>query len=363
MKYVLLFFVICTYVVCAVCWWTEALNLLNGDTMSVFIGLAMLAFTLALTAYIAFISTKTALRNLAAKGSILLVLLLGGCGCDRVDVGHVGLKIQMAGSNRGVQDIPLVSGWVFYNPMTERVLEYPVYTQTTSWAANNATNEEISFNSKEGLAIQGDISLSYQLAEDHAPHFYVKFRTQDLASFTHGYLRNVARDQFNEVAGTYAIEDLYGPKKEEFIQAVKLRVNKEMEPFGITVGQFGFIGAPRLPDNVSKAINNKIASTQAAIQLENELRGATASAKKVVAAAQGAADARIAQAQGEATSKVLLAESEAKANNLIAASISPNVLEWKRLAVSQNVVARWNGVRPQVEAGGQGMILSLPALK
>ena len=36
----------------------------------------------------------------------------------RVDAGHVGIRVKLAGSDRGVQEMPVVTGWVFYNPLT-----------------------------------------------------------------------------------------------------------------------------------------------------------------------------------------------------------------------------------------------------
>jgi regulator of protease activity HflC (stomatin/prohibitin superfamily) len=298
----------------------------------------------------------------------LLVFIAQGCaGCERVNAGHVGIKIQLAGTNRGVQDVPLVTGIVFYNPITEDVLEYPIFVQTAVWRKPEATpaagepNEELSFNDKDGVIMTADVSLSYQIAAPKVPAFYVKFRSDDLAGFTHGYLRNVARDQLNEVAGTYSVEALYGPQKEVFIRDVKARINRELAPVGVSIEQFGFIGAPRPPQNVINAVNAKIAATQLAMQVENELRTAEAEARKTVAVADGAAKANIARAEGEAKSKVALAEGEAKANNLVASSITPQLLQWRHYQITERAVEKWNGARPMVEGGSAGILLQLPA--
>lgn len=299
----------------------------------------------------------------------IFLLALGafapGCGCERIDAGNVGIKIELAGSGRGVQSVPMVTGWVFYNSLSTKILEYPTYVQTAVWSASKVegeANEEMSFNSKDGLTFTGDISLSYQLNAASVPAFYVKFRSDDLRMFTHGYLRNVARDQFNEVAGTYAPEELYGPKKEEFLRTVRDRVNHELSPVGVRLEQLGFVGAPRPPANVVSAINLKIAATQQAMQVENEVRAVTAQAAKNVAQAEGEARAKIAQAEGTATSRLKLAEAESKANKLLAESLTPSLLQWRQLEVSGRLVERWNGVRPQVEGSGAGLLLQLPAV-
>lgn len=301
-------------------------------------------------------------QMLGGVGILALVFTLGGC-YTRIEPGYVGIKVNLSGSDKGVQDLPLVNGWVFYNPMGTSVLEYPTFVQTAQWTKDpnegSPNNEEITFNSKENLVISADISLSYSVARNKVPAFYVKYRSDDLTNFTHGFMRNVSRDAFNEVGGRYAVEDLLGPKKELFLNEVKDRVNKHMAVVGVVLDQFGFIGAPRPPENVIKAINAKIAATQAAIQSENELRQAEAEAKKTIARAEGEAKSQVARAEGSAKSKVALAEGEAKANQLLAQSVTPSLLEWRRLAIQEQAVTRWDGKRPTVEGVGSGMILQV----
>jgi len=271
----------------------------------------------------------------------LSVLVLGGC--TKVNPGYVGIKVDLMGPTKGVNDLPSVTGFQLYNPMMTDILEYPTFVQTAAWTRDNnegnPTNEEISF-SAEGLIITADVSISYQIRPDKVPAFYVKFRSDDLKKFTHGYLRNVVRDAFNEESVKYTVEQLYGIKKEEFLSAARKRVNTSLEPIGISVEQFGFIGAPRLPQNVVNAINGKIAAIQAAQQTENELRRIQAEALKQIAAAEG-----------EAKSKIARAEGEAKSNLILANSLTPVAMEWKRLQLQQEAISRWKGDVPQYNGG------------
>ena len=43
-------------------------------------------------------------------------------------------------------------------------------------------NEEMGFNSKEGMEILVDVSLSYAIDPSKVPDFYVKYRVSDLES-------------------------------------------------------------------------------------------------------------------------------------------------------------------------------------
>lgn len=178
--------------------------------------------------------------------------------------------------------------------------------------------------------------LSYQLDAQKVPAFYVKFRSDDLNLFTHGFLRNIARDAFNEEAARYAVDELYGNKKEEFLAAVRKRINDKVGPFGVEIQQFGFIGAPRLPQNVVDALNMKIKATQDAIRVENELRSA----------------------KGEAQKRIANAEGEARSNEILTKSITPTLLQWKQLEMMDK---HWNGALPTVMGSGGIPLLQMPA--
>ena len=43
--------------------------------------------------------------------------------CTRIDAGHEGIKVNMYGTDKGVSDVVLVTGRVWYNPFTEDVYE------------------------------------------------------------------------------------------------------------------------------------------------------------------------------------------------------------------------------------------------
>lgn len=329
------------YLVIASWFVTRAFHLMNASSdVSVLAGLILLIVLCVATSWLAPKFFREIRRMMMLVPLLIISFLsLSNSGCTRVDVGHVGIRVNLAGSNRGVDDIPIVTGWVWYNPFTENVFEYPTYVQTGVWTKDpnegSPQNEELTFGSKEGMVISADISLSYQLEAQKVPAFYVKFRSDDLKGFTHGFLRNIARDGFNEIAGKLPMEDLYGPKKEEFINAVKARVNDAVSPIGVHLEQFGFIGAVRPPPGVIEAINAKISATQRAIQAENELRQAEAEAKKVIAKAEG----------------------DAEANRRISESLTPELLQWRTLDIMER---RWDGRRPMVEGSGNGLLLSIP---
>jgi regulator of protease activity HflC (stomatin/prohibitin superfamily) len=288
---------------------------------------------------------------------VLIVLFFAGC-ATRIGPGRVGIKVDLAGSQRGVEELPIRTGWVFYSFLSSTIVEYPTSVQTAKWTRDpnegSVNNEEMSFNTKDGLTVYGDLSVSYHLDSAKVPAFYVKFRNDDINQFTHGFLRNVARDAINRTGSQYTVQEVMGEKKSELELNSRAELQKQVGDIGVVIDQFGFIGSPRPPQSVIDAINAKVQAQQIAVQKQNELVQSQADAAKLVAAAEGQAKAQVAVANGEAES-----------NRVRAASISQNIIEWQKLAVTDRWIAKWNGQVPQVQTGanGPGMLLDITPKK
>lgn len=272
----------------------------------------------------------------------------------RIEAGHVGVEINLAGSQRGASEIPIRTGWVLYSPLKTQIFEFPTYVQTVKWTRDtnegHPINEEMGFNSKEGMQIFVDVSLSYAIDPQKVPEFYVKYRTAELDQFTHGILRDIVRNSLNEVASTFTVEDIYGEKKAEFLKRVQTMIEGKVAPVGVSVQQFGFIGAPRVPEVIAAAITAKAQAIQQAERARNELATTQAEAAK-----------KIAEAEGDAKSLVTRAQGEADANRIRQSSLTPQLLELRRIENYKELIERWNGQLPTVESGqGGGMILQMP---
>jgi regulator of protease activity HflC (stomatin/prohibitin superfamily) len=210
----------------------------------------------------------------------------------------------------------------------------------------------MSFNSKEGMEIYADVSLSYAIDSGRVPDFYVKYRVNDLSLFTHGILRDVVRNSLNEVASTYSVEQIYGEQKTEFLTRVQALVQKRMEPVGVGIQQFGFIGAPRVPGVIAAAITAKAQAIQDAERARNELAKTQAEAAKTVAEADGEAKAAVTRANGEA-----------EANRIRQSSLTPQLLELRKIENQKALIERWNGQLPTVQSGNGGLLMELPKMQ
>ena len=276
----------------------------------------------------------------------------------RIDAGYTGVEINLAGTQRGATDIPIRTGWVFYSPLRTQIIEFPTFVQTVKWTRDlqegRPINEEMGFNSKEGMQIYSDVSLSYAIEPSKVPEFYVKYRVNELESFTHGILRDIVRNSLNEVASTYNVEDIYGVKKAEFLQKVQDLIQSKVAPVGVGIQQFGFIGAPRVPEVIATSITAKARAVQEAERARNELAMTQAEAAK-----------KIAEAEGDAQSQITRAKGEAEANRIRQVSLTPQLLELRRLEIQHAMVDKWNGQLPTVQSGQNGgtLMLQLPHMQ
>lgn len=328
--------------------WTLAFNaglsLMNQpDT---FLAAGGLLLVIALAAVAACVVARFFIKH-KGLGKLLIIVAALSCvtACTRIGPGQVGIKVNMAGSDRGVSEYPLLTGWVFYNPASSSVFEWPTYVQTAKWVKSasegNPINEEITFTNKDQMQIGADISIGYHLDAPKVPAFYVKFRTDDMNAFTHGFLRNSARDVFDRFGGRYTIEQIMGDNA-QFLADVRGALQADMSPYGVELDQFGFIGAPRPPEAIQKAISDKAEAAQITQKKEQEVRQAEAEARSTAA-----------RADGEARAILAVATAQAQANRLINESLTPNLIQYKSLE-------KWNGTLPTV-TGGATPFINLPA--
>lgn len=285
---------------------------------------------------------------IAAVALIFTAIVLSSC-LIRVDAGHVGIRVKLAGSSRGVDDIPVVTGWVLYNPLTEQLILFPISVQNIVWTKDphegSPKDDSITFSSLEGVNINADIGLSFHIEPSLAPHLYLRFRKSDLVELSNGYVRNTMRESFNMVASAMPVQEIYGSGKSKLVIDVQKRMADQLSKDGFVIDQLTINGALRLPENVASAINRAMEATQNSIQAENRVRQVKAEAEQAITLAEGQASAARLRARGEADSKLIVAKAEARANLILKHSMTPTVLQYRALE-------RWNGRLPVMNGGG-----------
>jgi hypothetical protein len=78
-----------------------------------------------------------------AIAALLIAMLLGLflVRVTRIEAGHVGVEINLAGKQRGASEIPVRTGWVVYSPLSTQIIEFPTFVQTVkfSWTFRGHT--------------------------------------------------------------------------------------------------------------------------------------------------------------------------------------------------------------------------------
>lgn len=239
--------------------------------------------------------------------------------------GEVGVVVNLFGDSKDNKELDV--GIRFTLPW-QTVYKFPTYEQNHSWTDGDAFH----FQTSEGLTVQANIGITYNLIPEKIPVLFAKYR-KGLEEITHVFIKNCLRNAVNTYASQMNIEDLYGLKKEEFFKKVHAHATSELKDFGFNITHVFIIGEFIVPDLVKEALNKKIEAIQRAQQRENELREAKAQAEKEIAIAEG---------QGK--SKIIAAKASADANNIISNSITPNLIKW-------TFIDKWDGKLPTAVSG------------
>ncbi|MDO8431918.1 MAG: SPFH domain-containing protein [Candidatus Binatus sp.] len=286
---------------------------------------------------------------------LLAIACIQGCiGCTKVPPGYEGIRIKMYGKFRGVQDLPIVTGRVWYNPWTEEIEVFPTFLQTYTWNATEHRDESITFTSLEGSVVNADVSVAFTYQADKVPSIYLAFR-QDPDVIAETYVRARVRDAFVHEGPRLKIMDIVGARNGDLTAAVKKRLDGELIEKGILLDYVSIGGRPRIPPEIAESITRAIQQTQDAITAQNKVAQIEAEARQRVAEADGIAKAKIATAQGEATaaieaargdaqSTLLKADAQAKANTQLAISITPKLNQYR-------AIQTWDGKLPQYMTG------------
>jgi regulator of protease activity HflC (stomatin/prohibitin superfamily) len=278
----------------------------------------------------------------AVAAIVIFLVARNVVGYTYVQPGYVGIKVKLYGTERGVQDLPIVTGRVWYNPWTEKIYDFPTFLQYKVWTANpnegSPNDESITFVTRDRIQATVDVSVAYQFMPDKVPELFIKFRsTPDVIADT--YIRSRVRDAFVRKGSELNAMDVLGAGISTLDADVKEAVDKEMAPLGISFDYVSVIGKPRLPQEIPDAIEAALTATQQAQTAQNQVGVAQAKARQKVAVAQGNANALRTEAQGRADALLTEKQAEAKANQLIAASMTPELIRY--LAIQ-----RWKGDVP-----------------
>ncbi len=269
--------------------------------------------------------------KLAIGVLVILVSFSVFVGCERIDAGHVGIKVKMSGSEQGVQGVTAVTGWCFYSRFTESVYEFPTFVQHKEYSKG----ESFEVNSKDGSEFTCAPILNYSVRADKVPVVFVKYR-RPLADIENGFIKTAVYDAFRMATNKYTADSLIS-NRELFESKVRKILEKQLEAEGFIVNQF--TSNLVYPETFKNAINAKNAAVQKAFQIENEVKQTEAQAKISIVKVEAAAKIRIMNSEAYAKATVTEARANKEAGMMRQSYVTPLIIQWE-LANS------WDGKLP-----------------
>lgn len=249
--------------------------------------------------------------------TLMAVISLSSCR-ERIDAGYEGIKVNLYGSDKGVDEVSLVTGTVWYNPITTKIYEYPTFVQTVDYAP-------FSINAKDGSSFTVDPTISLKIIDGKSAEVFKRYRKEDITEVINTTLYNYVRNAFRIQLNNYTTDELVS-KREEFEKAIEDRLAEELFAENFQLEQM--TSGLQYPQTLVNAIDAKNAAVQEAQKAQNEVLKIKAEAEKKIAAANG-----------EAQALKIKGDAEAEYNRKIAASLSP-------LIVQQMMLEKWDGKLP-----------------
>ena len=273
-------------------------------------------------------------RILVVLGLVVL-LVVGVFSCERIDAGHVGVKVNLYGSGKGVSDVTECTGLVFYNPMSTKIYEFPTYIQHKEYKKSDEGDNSFIVNSKDGSEFSVSPIMNYSVQREKVPAIFAKYR-RSLPEIEEGFLKTAVYDAFRLAANKYTADGLIS-NREVFEVEVRRILVSQLQKEGFILNQF--TSNLIYPDSFKKAINAKNNAVQSALMAENKVKQAEAEAKIKVATANGNAEALLANARAEAES-----------NRLRQQTLTP-------MLIQQQWIEKWKGNVPTTQLGSGTNVL------
>jgi len=276
---------------------------------------------------------RTIVKILVPLIIAIIILAVQPFTYENVDAGNVGIKLNLYGTNRGVDKITIVSGRVWYNTWTTRIVEFPTFIQ-------NVDYKPFAINTVDAAKFNIDTKMQYRVLSDSVPRIYTTFRSSLQEIQGEGrYIQTAVYDAFKAIVPKYTSDSLMA-KRSQFESEVEVVLKEKLGSRGIYLEQLTSNIDP--PRSMADAIEAKNASIQARFKAENQAKQAVAEATVIKA-----------KAEGEAAATIVRAKAESEANRLKQATLTPLLVEMER-------IRRWDGTYPTTVAGaGTNFLMQL----
>ncbi|HBZ70662.1 MAG TPA: hypothetical protein DEP35_13390 [Deltaproteobacteria bacterium] len=256
-----------------------------------------------------------------ASGILGLIGIASFLGCVRsMDSGHAGVLWTMTGGTQPEvygEGVHLIAPW-------NRLTGYDVRTQDRKEVLHVLTNN--------GLSVSLEASIRYRPLRDELARLHAELGPD----YFDVILAPVVRSEARKVGGRYAPEEIYSSKREvvekEIVEEVQHAVvGKHIELEAILIRDVD------LPENIKRAISEKLEEEQKALKMQFTL----------------------ARERQEAERKRIEAEGIADFQKIVATGISPELLRWKGIEATEKLASSGNAKVVVIGSAKDGLPLIL----
>lgn len=248
---------------------------------------------------------------------------------ERVDAGHVGIKVNLTGDSRGVSKYEYKTGWVMYNTWTENMYEFPTFQQHIEFEAQQVIT-------RGGFPADIKPSFNYALKPNAVGDMFQNLRLP-IKDVEQGWLKTAIVGAVNDVANTWEVDSIFG-HRQGFEAAIVAECNNRLSKW-FTVSQMRSNIIP--PEALQEAI---VAKTRSVQQAEASIQQALA--------AEADGKRKIAIARADSAETIINASAKARAMELTQQKLTPLFVEYKK-------IEKWDGQLPTTMAGGSGTFLNI----
>jgi regulator of protease activity HflC (stomatin/prohibitin superfamily) len=245
------------------------------------------------------------MKKILVAVSIVFLLLFGVASCKIADSAEVALVVDQIGTNKGVPNIEMASGFIWYFPPTQDVFMYPTSVQHKVWSADSnedsPTDEHIDVTSADGATFGLDVSINLQLQRARASELFIKYRV-NMEDLINTRVRTIVRKELLDNAVNFASDSLL-QHRNVYEANVTKSLTTSLEKEGFTLNNIAILKMA-LPASYKKAIERKIAVLQETATIISQTKQAEQTALKKVALAKGNFEA----AQYDAKTKEILSQ-------------------------------------------------------
>lgn len=252
-----------------------------------------------------------------------------------------------------MHEAPVTEGLHLVNPLSSFVA-FDLKDQTLTW-------QKIEIPAQDKLKSTMDVSVTYRLKTGEEPQIYKNSGTMRQLVEKHitPKVRSILRESGKSVAKS---QDFFSDKVQNRMEEFVLSGLREyLEPKGVEVIAVLFrdISLPRVVTTAvidtkkrQELVNQEQAQLEI-VELVAQKEVKEADARRDAAVSDGEAKRTLAEATAYEIEQIAIAR--AKANKLVAASLSEQLISYKK-------IEKWNGTVPTTVMGdGKGVFVSLPA--